>query len=402
MNGGALFFDAQVDNPDRLNLSVLFSAAEAGADFANYVEMTEFLRDGPAVSGVRVRDTLSGAEFAIRARVVVNCTGPRPDQILHLLGRPPIEIPTKLLKAIVLVTRPVVGNTAVGIRSRAPYTDRDAVVQKGYRFFFITPWRHTSLVGTFETPYKADRDGRDVSENEITDFLRQINDAFSGARLQREDVVGVLSGLLPAADASGPNGHVQRQNHWIIRDHGAEDGISGLLSVVGVKYTTARGIAERTVNLVLTKLGRKFVRSRTAETPVAGAVINGWDEFADQAAKERTRQISTETLRHLLQCYGSEYRTILRYCDEDSSWSRSISGDAPTIRAEVLHGIRSEMARKLSDVIFRRTELGTAGHPGDACLHACAEIMRAELDWNKATMFRELDDVQQAFSYERQ
>ncbi len=402
LSGGALFFDAQVDNPDRLNLSVLFSAAAAGADFANYVEMTEFLRDGSAVSGIRVRDTLSGAEFAIRARVVVNCTGPRPEQVLHLLGRPPSEIPTKLLKAIVLVTRPVVGNTAVGIRSTSPYTDRDAVVQKGYRFFFITPWRHKSLVGTFETPYKADRDGRDVSENEITDFLRQINDAFSGARLQREDVVGVLSGLVPAADAAEQNSHAQRQNHWTIRDHGAEDGIPGLLSVVGVKYTTARGIAERTVNLVLTKLGRKFIRSRTAETPVAGAVINGWDEFADRAAKERTRRISTETLRHLLQCYGSEYRNILRYCDEDSRWSRSISSDAPTIRAEVLHGIRSEMARKLSDIIFRRTELGTAGHPGDACLHASAEIMRAELNWNKATMFRELDEVQQGFSYERQ
>ena len=221
LSGGALFFDAQVDNPDRLNLSVLFSAAEAGANFVNYVQMTGFLRDGPAVSGIRVKDTLSGAEFAIRARVVVNCTGPRPDRVLHLLGRPPIERPTKLLKAIVLVTRPVVGNTAVGIRSRSPYTDRDAVVQKGYRFFFITPWRHTSLVGTFETPYKADCDGRDVSENEITDFLRQINDAFPGARLKREDVLGVLSGLLPAADATEQNGQAQRQNHWTIRDHGS-------------------------------------------------------------------------------------------------------------------------------------------------------------------------------------
>ena len=153
---------------------------------------------------------------------------------------------------------------------------------------------------------------------------------------------------------------------------------------------------------MLKKLGCRFVRSRTAETSVVGGIIDGWDEFVDRAAKEeRTRRISTETLRHLLQCYGSEYRTILRYCDADSYWSRSISSDAPTIRAEVLHGIRSEMARKLSDVIFRRTELGTAGHPGDPCLHACAEIMRAELGWNKATMFRELDDVQQAFSYER-
>ena len=182
--------------------------------------MTGFLRDGPAVSGIRVKDTLSGAEFAIRARVVVNCTGPRPDRVLHLLTRPPIERPTKLLKAIVMVTRPMVGNTAVGIRSRSPYIDRDAVVQKGYRFFFITPWRHTSLVGTFETPYKADCDGRDVSENEITDFLREINDAFPGARLKREHVLRVLSGLLPAADATEQNGQAQRQNHWTIRDHG--------------------------------------------------------------------------------------------------------------------------------------------------------------------------------------
>jgi glycerol-3-phosphate dehydrogenase len=392
-----LFFDAQVYNADRLNLSLLFSAAEAGAEFANYVQMTGFLENGAMVAGIQVKDVLSGDEFAIRARVVVNCAGPWLGRVLQLLETSRSNRPTKLLKAVVLVTRPLVQSVAVGIPSRSAYTDKDAVIKKGYRYLFITPWRHTSLIGTFQIPYERDPDELEVTEYEILDFIREINAAFPGALIKREDVYWVFSGLLPSADPDGQNGHAQLQKQYEIRDHGVEDEIQGLVSVTGVKYTTARGVGEKTVNLVLKKLGRELAGCRTADTPVHGGGMDCFEEFSDRALKARSQGVSADTLRHLLQTYGSEYRRILRYCDDNATWSQLVSKESPTIKAEVLHGVRVEMAQKLSDIIFRRTELGTAGYPGDACLYTCAEIMAAQLGWNKRTMFQEVDEVQQAF-----
>ena len=395
LTGGALFYDAQVYTPDRLNLSFLFSGAEAGAEFANYVKMVRFLKDGPAIVGMLVKDVFSGNEFPIRARVTVNCAGPWADRVLELLGHPRANRPTKLLKAAVLVTRSLVRNVAVSIPGRSAYIDKDALFKKGHRYFFITPDRDRSLIGTFQTPYEGDPDELEVSEDEIRDFISEINSAFPGGIIKREDVHAVLCGLVPSAGLS-EDGQVQLRKQYQIRDHGPEDGIQGLVSVTGVKYTTARGVAQKAVDLVLTKLGRKFVRCQTAETFTLGGRI-GFEEFSDRALKNRSNGLSAETLSHLLQTYGSEYQTILKYCEDDSICGRPVCNHSTTIRAEVLHGVRAEMAQKLSDVILRRTELANAGYPGDDCLRTCGEIMARELGWSKKRLFQEVDEAHQAF-----
>jgi glycerol-3-phosphate dehydrogenase len=106
-------------------------------------------------------------------------------------------------------------------------------------------------------------------------------------------------------------------------------------------------------------------------------------------------------MHHLLRTYGSEYQTILRYGAEDPVWSEPVTHDTPVLKAEVLHGVRTEMARKLTDVLLRRTELGTAGYPGDACLETCAAIMARELGWDKQTVSRELEEAASVFATHR-
>jgi glycerol-3-phosphate dehydrogenase len=399
LTGGALFFDAQVHSPDRLNLALLFSAARAGAELANYVRVGGFLKDRSGVSGVRVKDMLSGDEFTIRARLIVNCAGPWLDHVLRLLTTSTAKSTMRLLKAVVLITRPVVRNVAVGIPSRARYSDADAIVQKGHRYFFITPWRHTSLIGTFQSAHGGHPDELAVTDEEIGDFICQINGAFPGAVLEKKDVYRVLCGLLPAAEQDGTDGDAQLEKRAEIRDHASADGIPGLISVSGVKYTTARSVAEHAVDLIFMKLARKPVHCRTTEIPALGGDIDCFEAFAERALRRRPTFVSAETLTHLLQNYGSEYRSILRYCEDDPAWGELLSSDSPVIKAEALHGVRVEMAQKLTDVVFRRTELATAGYPGDACLRRCAEIMAAELGWNTKRICREIDDVQQAFAH---
>jgi glycerol-3-phosphate dehydrogenase len=397
LTGGALFYDAQVHNTDRLNLSLLISGARAGAEFANYVKMVRFLKDGPTIVGMLAKDVFSGTEFPIRARVTVNCAGPWGDRVLQSLADRHSSRPTELLKAVVLVTRSLVQNVALGVPGRSAHVDRDAVFAKGYRYFFITPERNRSLIGTFQAPYAGDPDELEVSEDEIRDFISEINSAFPSGLVKREDVYAVLCGLVPGAGPSGVNGQAQLRKQYEIRDHELEDGIQGVLSITGVKYTTARGVAQKAIDLTLKKLGRKFVPCQTAETCTVGGRIGCFEEFSAQALKKKPQGVSAETLNHLLQAYGSEYQTILKYCEDDPICRRRVGNDSVTIRAEVVHGVRAEMARKLNDVVLRRTELGSAGYPGEKCLHTCAEIMARELGWNKKKIFREVDEAHQAF-----
>ena len=99
----------------------------------------------------------------------------------------------------------------------------------------------------------------------------------------------------------------------------------------------------------------------------------------------------------LLHNYGTAYRDVLGYLQENSHWAETL---APTqvLKAEVIHAVRQEMAQKLSDVVFRRTDLGTGADPGDLALETCAGLMASELQWDEAKTQQEWEEVQAAFS----
>lgn len=396
LTGGALFCDAQIYNADRLTLSLLSSAAEGGADPANYAQVTGFLQKKNRITGLQAKDVLSGDHVDVRARVVVNCSGPWIDHVMNFAKTGRQRKGIKWLKGLVLVTRPLVKKIAVGIPSRSEYTDQDAIVNKGYRYLCITPWRNSSLIGTFQVAYDGEADDFGVHEDDIDCFIREVNAAFPGAGIRTDDVRFVYAGLLPRAIADDGTSNVQLMKNYKIRDHEIEEGIEGLISVISVKYTTARDAAEKTVNLALRKLGRKHIECRTAITPIPGGTVGSFESITGTTLETIPTGVTDDTIRHLVQTYGSEYRRILRYCEENRVWGEPVTNGSPVIKAEVLHGIREEMAQKLSDIILRRTELGTAGHPGDACLSTCADIMAAELHWNGWRTQKELEETNAA------
>ena len=167
--------------------------------------------------------------------------------------------------------------------------------------------------------------------------------------------------------------------------------------MLGVKYTTARDVAAKAVDLVVRKLGKCQVRCCTDITPLYGGAINCFEEFSALEQQKKSAGVSAELLRHLLQTYGSGYRAVLRYCEEDQEWSQPVTDGSPVIKAEVLHGIREEMARTLTDVLLRRTELGTAGYPGAICLNTCTAIMARELGWDSQRGVREVETAESVF-----
>jgi glycerol-3-phosphate dehydrogenase len=378
LTGAALFFDGQVRNTERLILSLLLSAAQGGAVFANYARTTRFHKHANAIVGMVVEDILSGKSIEVGARIFVNCAGPWAEHIIELAGIVKQRRRTRWVKTALLLTRPLLQNVAVGIRGNSRYRSGNIILDKGFRYFFITPWRRGSLIGTFETSYDGSPDDFSVTENEICSFVEDVNLAYPAGHLTRKDVQLVYGGLVPASSQNGCLTD-RTARHYEICDHAREDGVEGLISIIGVKYTTARHVAEKAVNLIEAKLGKCPAESRTSVVPVYGGTMSSFEEFLENELQRKPLGLSEETTRHLIRTYGSEYREILRYCEEDPQYSRPIESNCPVIRAEIVHAVREEMACKLEDILYRRTELGADGYPDDSCVRACAEIVAQEL-----------------------
>jgi glycerol-3-phosphate dehydrogenase len=378
LSGAALFFDAQAHNTERLTLSLLVSAVASGAVVVNYARVIRFMTKSKAIQSMAVEDVGSGRVVNVRAKKFVNCSGPWTAGILEMAGM--VEAPKKRnwIKAVLLLTRQLVKNVALGVKGRSKYRNSDAIIDKGHRYFFITPWEQNSLIGTLEVPYNGEPSEFQVTEDDICSFIEEINLAYPAGCLTRSDVKRVYGGLVPANESDSRDSAASTK-HYSIEDHSLENGVEGLISVTGIKYTTARHIAEKAIDLVEQKLGKPQTMSLSSVIPVCGGAMKSFDQFLNDELTRRPQGLSDETIRHLIHIYGSEYPKILRYCEQDSEWAEPVCRDSPAIRAQILHAVREEMACRLEDILYRRTELGATGNPDDAAVNTCADIMAREL-----------------------
>lgn len=396
LTGGGIFYDGQMFNSERLTLSFARSASEAGADLANYAEVVGFVLDGRHVDLARVRDVLTGDEFEVRAKVVANATGPWSDIVLGLLRYRPPERTVVRSKGIQIVAPLLCEKYAFGIPSQQK--DVEAVLSRGRRLLFVTPWRGRSLIGTTDVVYKGDPDDFAITEHDIEEFVEEINAAYPGACLKREDVSFWYGGLRPITEKNIERDASKAARKYEITDHAKRDRVNGLISVVGVKYTTCRFLAEKVVDLVFKKLGyREAPPALTKRKPLFGGKIERFEDFLRRALRENSSRLGERVVRHLVYNYGSEYPRIVRYVERDAGLAQTIPGSEEVLKAEIVHGIREEMACRLKDVVVRRTDVGCLGHPGEAALRACAEIMAAELGWDRARREKELSDARRVF-----
>lgn len=394
LTGGAVWYDCQVHNSERMLLAILRSAAEAGAVVANYTEMTDFVMHDDRVRGVRAKDTLSGEEFEIRARLVVNNTGPWFNRVLNRLNGKQAATRYELSAAMNLVVRKqLFPDYAVGLWSEQDFKDDDALISKGSRLLFVTPWKDRSLVGTTHVHYDGSPTDFKIREEDIQAFLDELNAAYPPAQLTRDDVTFHYGGLLPMAGLNPKTGDVKLLKSYQIVDHKTEHGLEGLITVVSVKYTTARDVAEKTIDYVLKKLDNAPVRCQTGNTPVFGGDIESYGDFVASATARPAPPLSAAQIERLIENYGSAYAPLVKYAEEHPDWLVPIAAGSDILKAEVVYAVREEMAMKLADVVRRRTELGSAGRPDDSVLEACAAFMGAELGWNKKQQKQEIEET---------
>lgn len=380
--GGALLYDCQMHSPERLELECLLSAAAAGAEVLNYVEAVGFVREGARVVGARVEGRLPGEGAAeLRAPVVVNATGPWADLMLETLGQPP---QTHLVrsKGIHVITRKLTREVAL-------------MMAAGTGHFFVLPWRDHSLIGTTDEVYAGHPDAFRVTESDIAGLLATVNKYYPAAALRREDVLHSYGGMRPLVDddsSTAKSGSYQKSRRAEVCDHGKTDGVPGLVSAIGGKWTTSRALAEQVVDLALRLLGRPRVAGVTHRTPLPGGAIGNFRAFV-AGLQSRHPTLPGPLLEHLGRNYGARAGEVIALVQADSTLGAPLRPGLPEVGAEIVHAARTEWAVELADAVLRRTGLGQLGDPGLRALETAGRLMAGERGWDRAEQVRQVDRV---------
>lgn len=380
--GAALWHDAIAMNTERLGLGFVAAATQAGAHVANYVEVTGFLRSGRDVTGVTAIDLITNQSLTIRAKVTVNNTGTWTKDILNLLGA---EISTPKYRCAlamnVVLRKQLIATHAVGLTA----------YKKGWksgRLFFFVPWRDRTMVGTYLRPHTGKPDQLKVTPEDLQSFIANLNLAYPSAQLKPEDVAYIQAGIMPAEDQEvSTDGEPNLLNHYQILDHAKADNMHGLVSVLGVKWTTARDVAQRTLATLLVKLGRRPEVPTSTPCPLPGGDIPDIKALINEAIQSG---LSEPLARHLVGNYGTGYRNVVRLGTTNSLWLKPLGEGTTVTGAEVIFALREEMAQSMTDVVLRRTDLGSAGRPSKAALMNAAVIMARELAWDAPRLDKEL------------
>ena len=345
LTGGAVWYDGQLSHPERLTLSFLQSAARRGAQPANYLRVDRLLISSGAVHGARVTDRLTGSEFEIRARAVLVAAGPWTERIVNTgvstSTAPETALPpsTYALAMNVVIGRRL-AEVAVGVRARSGR--REDPVCGGGRFLFSAPQGGRTALGTWYAPSSVGDESTGVSGARA--LVQEFNDACPGLDLTDRDVVDCQFGWLPLKDGREPGRPDALAERARITDHGAVNGVRYLISVEGVKFTTARLVVEQAIDRVFVSLGRAIPPCRTADLQLDEATV----------PPQVTHTLSEE---------------------------------------EILRAVRQEMAVKLSDLVFRRSRLGAASKLQRGAVEAAARTFAGESGWDERRVAEEVEAV---------
>jgi glycerol-3-phosphate dehydrogenase len=367
VTGGAVWCDYQMRQAERVTLAAVQSAVAGGAVAANYVEARTLLRSGPRIAGAEVEDRHSGSRFPIRATAVLNAAGPWAGAVAaRLIGAAVAQPAARLSRAMNLVVDRVTASHACG-----------GVVDG--RFLFVVPWRDVSIVGTSHDVHDGDADAPHGTAAHVAALLAEAARAFPRAGLTADRVRLVHRGLLPMVSARGPHVALLKESHVV--DHAAS-GHPGLVSIFSVRYTTARHTAEAAIDAVARQLNRPVPAGRTATSRTASAAFSTVAALLAEAAAADVPGTDAALRQRLADTYGADWRQVAALAAQHPDLGQALSPGCAVTGAEVLHAARHEAAVTLSDALLRRTEAGTAGHPGRPAVAAAAAVMAAALGWD--------------------
>ncbi len=388
--GAAVWYDGLAHNTERLTLSFVLSAEQAGAGVANYVQAQNLRVENGAVVGVDALDRMTGQPVAINARCVINAAGPWLEQ--PWLGGSAGRAKFPLVGAWnVVVRKRWFGAYGVALESTRVHHDAEALVQRGKRNLFFVPWRDSTMIGTVYETFRGDPSHYRPNRKAVQDFLAEINAVYPPARVSLADITFLHVGVQPGPPQ--PQGEsVEPDKHSEVLEHARQGGPRGLFSIKGVKYTTGLEVGERAGRIVATHLG-------VPGTDTSAVLYGGarWPTPEDilQAASRHGLVLARAVADRWAAHYGSEVEHVVQEARADGA--ALVPGTTDVLRAEVRHAVRREHAVHAADVILRRTDLGTQARPADEAVQAVAQEMAALLGWSAEQVAREVAQVRAVY-----
>jgi len=324
LKGALLYWDGQLVDDARLVVAVARTAAAFGARIITYCEVAEIDR-----AGVRARDRLGGQVVRISARRVINAAGVWADQLVGGVA-----------------LRPSKGSHLI-VPAQALGSPRAALFapERFGRFVFALPnLEEQILIGVTDEAISDERPHEpEVSSAEEEHLLEVISEPLA-APLSADDVIGRFAGLRPLLAGRGDSTSDLSRKHSVL-----EDEATGAVTVVGGKLTTYRAMAEDVLRVVAQDPGFRLSASRTRHLPLVGA-----------AARDELDQLDAPA--RLIQRYGAEAPALVRRAAAEGralNLTAKVVPGADTLEIEFVHGIEHEGALSASDLIDRRTRLGS-------------------------------------------
>jgi glycerol-3-phosphate dehydrogenase len=365
LSGAVSYADGQFDD-GRYCLALVDTFDALGGSALNYARVTALEKspEGKIVAAV-VTDQVSQQSFRIMARAFVNATGPFSDVMRNLASA---EAGSRM--------RP-----SKGVHILFPldgFSENDALLvprTEDGRVIFAVPWNGRLLVGTTDTGYEPGEE-MVVTREEIEYLLRQLN-PYLNSPLRADQVVSGFAGVRPLVAAQGVT-----ETKKLIRDDELEvDARSGLISILGGKWTTHRLMGQETIDKVQELIGEEITSSPTIDHPLSGSADYKWDYWETLADRFN---VPVATAKHLAHKYGTRAPEVLGLVDSDPSLAHPlVEGEAP-IRAQVVHAVRNEMALTIEDILARRIGLQLYGwRLAIQAAPAVAEVLRREFGWSK-------------------
>ncbi|MFZ3340502.1 MAG: glycerol-3-phosphate dehydrogenase/oxidase [Terriglobales bacterium] len=357
LRGGAVYYDGQFDDA-RLLIHMAATAYEQGATLLNYVEVTGVTRDAMGrVNGVIAHEMETGDEFRAAARIVINATGAFSDR-LRLTAEPDAARMIAPSQGIHLVFDGafLAGESAIMV----PHT-RDG------RVLFAIPWHGHTLVGTTDTAIQT-VPLEPIALDEEVEFILSTAGEYLARAPSRRDVLSVFAGVRPLVRATNAAGTSE-----LARDHVIEIGKSGLISVMGGKWTTYRRMAEDCVDRA----------AALADLPERACVterlhIHGFLPDAKQQGS--------------LSVYGTDVYEIDKLMANDTELREQLHPALPYLKAEVVFAVRHEMAHTVEDVLARRTRaLFLNARAALEMAPAVADLMARELAWSETNKANQVE-----------
>ncbi|XDD47181.1 FAD-dependent oxidoreductase [Leptospira sp. WS39.C2] len=372
----AYFYDAICLSPERLTLSFLKSAVLFGGKISNYTEVKELLWEGSRVVGVTAVDKITKKEVTIRSQVTINASGPWSQDVLAKSKKTETSFPKQRSEGIYIITKQLspIMTLFVG--------------KKGH--FSFAPWRGHSMIGPTEKSYFGKVEDWKLTKESILEFIDYINEtSYLKEKLKLEDVLFSYGGLRPLAESSDDTYSASRKSE--LYDH-IRDGIEGLITAAGGKYTTSRHFAETIFRSIQKKIKKRSSQSISAKQHLYGSNILDIEAFITEA-KEKQKGFLPQTIDYLIRHYGLEYETILDIVRVDPNLGSVLNEDGE-ILAEVVYSIRFEMAKTLPDIFLRRTGLGTLGLLPKYSMEKIIQTAAKEWGWSESRIKEETKSIE--------